>query len=341
MSEALAVAPRPMTLVEKTGARFGVDPNKLLATMKATCFKQPGKRVKRGNEWTEEPAPEVSNEQMMALLVVADQYGLNPFTKEIYAFADKGGIVPVVGVDGWIRLMNEHAANNGITFDYGPTVTINPTRTKPGYSGAAPTVTEFGPFTGPEWVEAVIYRTDRAHAIRIREYLHECVRDTDPWRVSTSRMLRHRALIQGARVAFGFAGFHDEEDALTMVSSSPDPLPVLQAKKQTDRIGGRLGLVAAQPVESVDLSTEEDDHPEPVERSAPATRTAPSGATTREVKPDDGKLRAAAKAEAHDLVKRGAPREDVRRLLEDSGVVSGEGIEAWLADWYRGQSGEG
>ena len=51
-------------------------------------------------------APEVSDEQMIALLIVADQYGLNPFTKEIYAFPDKHkGIVPVVGVDGWSRIM--------------------------------------------------------------------------------------------------------------------------------------------------------------------------------------------------------------------------------------------
>jgi hypothetical protein len=31
----------------------------------------------------------VTDEQMMALLIVADQYGLNPFTKEIYGYPDK------------------------------------------------------------------------------------------------------------------------------------------------------------------------------------------------------------------------------------------------------------
>ncbi len=36
---------------------------------------------------------------MAALMIVADQYGLNPFTREIFAFPDKqNGIVPVVGV---------------------------------------------------------------------------------------------------------------------------------------------------------------------------------------------------------------------------------------------------
>jgi hypothetical protein len=53
---------------------------------------------------------------MMALLIVADQYGLNPWTKEIYAFPDKSnGIVPVVGVDGWARIINTHEQFDGRT----------------------------------------------------------------------------------------------------------------------------------------------------------------------------------------------------------------------------------
>ena len=38
-----------------------------------------------------------------------------PFTKEIYAHPDQHkGIVPVVGVDGWIRIVNEHPQFDGI-----------------------------------------------------------------------------------------------------------------------------------------------------------------------------------------------------------------------------------
>ncbi|MBJ6899981.1 recombinase RecT, partial [Vibrio cholerae] len=60
-------------LIQRFAERSGVDPNKLFDTLKATAF-----RHRDGS------AP--TNEQMMALLVVADQYGLNPFTKEIFAF---------------------------------------------------------------------------------------------------------------------------------------------------------------------------------------------------------------------------------------------------------------
>jgi hypothetical protein len=52
-------------------------------------------------------------------VLVSNQYGLNPFTKEIYAFPDqKGGIVPVVGVDGWLRIINEHPQFKSMEFRY-------------------------------------------------------------------------------------------------------------------------------------------------------------------------------------------------------------------------------
>src|SRR3546814_4773792 len=57
---------------------------------------------------------QVSDAQMTALLIVANQYALNPWTKEIYAFPDKNnGIVPVVGVDGWARIINSHQQFDG------------------------------------------------------------------------------------------------------------------------------------------------------------------------------------------------------------------------------------
>ena len=58
------------------------DPAELVQTLKATAFK--------GN---------VTDAQFNALLIVATQYNLNPFTSEIYAFPSNGGITPVVGVD--------------------------------------------------------------------------------------------------------------------------------------------------------------------------------------------------------------------------------------------------
>ena len=171
--------PQQQSLLAKFANRFGVEPNKMLNTLKATAFKG-----------------DVSNEQMMALLIVADQHGLNPWTKEIYAFPDKNnGIVPVVGVDGWSRIINEHPQFDGMEFNDGPADD----------KGIA------------EWIECVIFRKDRGHAIRAREYYAECKRGTGPWQSHPRRMLRHKALIQCARLAFGYTGIYDQDEAERIV----------------------------------------------------------------------------------------------------------------------------
>ena len=51
----------------------GVDEHHLKHTLTQTVFKN------------------ANDEQLVALMIVANQYKLNPFTKEIYAFPAKGG----------------------------------------------------------------------------------------------------------------------------------------------------------------------------------------------------------------------------------------------------------
>lgn len=191
-------------LLARFAEKFGVDKLKVGEILKATVFKQP--KGKNGA-----PPEEISNEQLAALLIVADQYGLNPFTREIYAFPDKQkGIVPVIGVDGWNRIMNDHPAMDGVEFRYSENMVKIDADAK----------------ECPEWVEAVIYRKDRNHPIVVREYLDECYRAAfsgsgqngsykvaGPWQSHTRRFLRHKALIQGARIAFGFSGVYDEDEA--------------------------------------------------------------------------------------------------------------------------------
>lgn len=197
-------------LLAKFAEKFGVDETKLVSILKNTCFKQPN-----GKGGT--PPAEVTNEQMAALLIVADQYGLNPFTREIYAFPDKSkGIVPIVGVDGWARIINENPMLDGIEFQSAPDmVKIDDDARE-----------------CPEWIEAIIYRKDRSHPIVVREYLDECYRPAfkgqgrdgsyainGPWQSHTKRFLRHKALIQGARIAFGFAGVYDEDEGERVASA--------------------------------------------------------------------------------------------------------------------------
>ena len=79
----------------------------------------------------------------------------------------------------------------------------------------------------------VIYRKDRTHATSITEYLEEVVRNTDPWKMAR-RMLRHKAIIQCARVAFSFSGIKDDDEAEKIVQAEvleTRPLPKIPMEK--------------------------------------------------------------------------------------------------------------
>lgn len=166
-------------------SRLSVDPTKLLDTLKATVFKG------------------ANNEELLALVTVANEYGLNPFLKELYAFPAKGGgIVPVVSVDGWNKMLNRQPDFDGIKFQ-----TENDT------DGNLYSCT------------ATVYIKGRSHPVEITEYLAECRRKTDPWETMPRRMLRHRTLCQAARVAFGFSGVHNEDEAAAIIDVTATHMP--------------------------------------------------------------------------------------------------------------------
>lgn len=189
--QTLAVAPTPQkaSALQLMAGKYSVEPKKLLETLKNTVF--------RG----------ASDDELVALVVVANEYGLNPLCKEIYAFPAKGGgIVPVVSIDGWIRMMNDHPQFDGIDYEF-----------EHDEQGKLVACT------------SVIYRKDRAKPVRVTEYMVECRRNTDPWKME-HRMLRHKATIQGARVAFGFSGITDEDEATATPGFTRDVTPVAAAR---------------------------------------------------------------------------------------------------------------
>jgi phage recombination protein Bet len=180
-------------VVQQTGAlakAFNIpgDTSELVAVLKATAFKG-----------------QVSDAQMTALLVVANQYGLNPWTKEIYAFPDRqNGIVPVVGVDGWSRIINSDPNFDGMDFQQ-----------------------------DDESCTCTIYRKDRSHPIRVTEWMAECRRaNVGPWQSHPKRMLRHKAMIQCARLAFGFVGIFEQDEAERIVNADYQVVPEADSKAE-------------------------------------------------------------------------------------------------------------
>jgi phage recombination protein Bet len=155
-------------------ARFDMEPAMFLNTIKATVMPSTAK-----------------DEEVCAFLMVAHEYGLNPILREIHAFPKKGGgIQTVVGVDGWAKLISSNPAFDGLEFSY-----------------------EDAPDGSPVAVTCAIYRKGCTRPIKVTEYYKECNRGTDPWKQMPKRMLRHKALMQCGRVAFGLAGITDEDEA--------------------------------------------------------------------------------------------------------------------------------
>ena len=174
----------------KLAANLGVagEGSELAQTLKATAFKG-----------------QVSDAQMAALLIVASQYKLNPWTKEIYAFPDRqNGIVPVVGVDGWARIINNHPQFDGMEFEQ---------------DEASCT--------------CIMYRKDRGRPVKVTEYMAECRREgVGPWKSHPKRMLRHKAMIQCARMAFGFGGIYDQDEAERIAETAE---PAIQPARHMGR----------------------------------------------------------------------------------------------------------
>jgi len=190
-------------ITQQLAEQFGVSTNSagdLLRALRQTAFKA-----------------QMTDAQLISLLIVAKQYGLNPWTKEIYAFPDKqNGIIPVVGVDGWARIINENPQFDGMDFTQ-----------------------------DDESCTCTIYRKDRAHPVKVTEYMDECYRPafkakdgrmiTGPWQSHKRRMLRHKALIQCSRLAFGFVGIFDADEAERIVESVEyDPEKQIEQPKEIE-----------------------------------------------------------------------------------------------------------
>lgn len=161
-----------LPVVTKMAERFEMEPADFERTVRATVCPS-----------------NITNEQFVAFLMVAKEYNLNPITKQIYAFPSKGGIVPIVSIDGWLRIINENPQFDGMEFadniDGGKLASIT----------------------------CRMFRKDRSKPTEVTEYMSECAQGTDPWKKYPARMLRHKSTIQAARYAFGLAGIYDEDEA--------------------------------------------------------------------------------------------------------------------------------
>ncbi len=182
--------PERRSIIEAISRRYGMMPDAFEQTVRATCF----------------PAtPPATREEFAAGMQIAHRLELNPITKEVhFARVKGGGIQAIIGVDGWYTMANRHPQYDGCEFSYEWMETDN---AKKLFS-----------------VTCRIFRKDRARPNEITEYMAECIRPSEAWRLTPSRMLRHRAFGQCARVAFSFAGIMDQDEYARWQEESAPPV---------------------------------------------------------------------------------------------------------------------
>jgi len=182
------IVKRESSMMVSLSERWGIETTELIPITKATIFK--------------EQADKVSDHELIAFLMVCDRYNLSPFMRQIHAFYDRRGVVvPIVGVDGWVDLINREKRYKGVRFE----------KHEDEQTGKLIAYTCILKVEGLEW------------PVEVTERLTECYRNTEPWNKMPHRMLRHKSLIQAGRYAFGYSGIYDEDEGRDIVSGVIEP----------------------------------------------------------------------------------------------------------------------
>ncbi|MEG2133060.1 recombinase RecT [Pseudomonas sp.] len=155
---------------------------------------------------------QATNAELAIVTGVCATYGLNPLVKECAAFVSGGKLSVVVMVDGWYKMVNRCPEFDGVEFD-----------------------DKFDDKGGLVSITCRMFIKGRERPVCVTEYMAEC---KDPkssvWTKWPARMLRHKAYIQCARMAFGITEIIDDDEASRIASNSPREKDITPATKTID-----------------------------------------------------------------------------------------------------------
>jgi hypothetical protein len=136
------------------------------------------------------------------------RYRLHPYFQEIVFLQSgeqgKANYEVFITTNGWIKIINDHPQFAGVRFEESPHQ-----------------ANEIAP-----WIECTIYRKDRTIPTSVREYFVEAKTEHASWQAAPRRLLRHRALAQCARLAFGISMSPSIQEPCT---PTPNPKNLLGA----------------------------------------------------------------------------------------------------------------
>lgn len=152
---------------------------------------------------------QATNAELAIVTGVCATYGLNPLVKECAAFVSGGKLSVVVMVDGWYKLVNRRPEFDGVEFS-----------DKLDDKGNLASIT------------CRMFIKGRERPVCVTEYMSEC-RDpkSSVWTKWPARMLRHKAYIQCARMAFGISEVIDDDEASRIAANSPREKDITPATK--------------------------------------------------------------------------------------------------------------
>ncbi len=137
---------------------------------------------------------------------VCSKYGLNPLVKECAAFISGGKLQVIVMIDGYYSIVNRQPTYDGVKF-----------KDQFDANGKITAIT------------CEMYVKGRAHPVEVTEYLAECFDGkSSVWKKWPCRMLRHKAYIQAARMAFGFSELLDTDEVDRIKSNQPQNTPQIE-----------------------------------------------------------------------------------------------------------------
>lgn len=132
---------------------------------------------------------QASDAEIMLVATICSKYDLNPMVKEIAPFIGKGGRLQlIVMIDGWYKIVNRQKNFDGLDF-----------------------TNDFDQDGNLQAITCTMHLKDRTKPISCTEYLCEMNNNSDVWNKYPKRMLRNKAYIQAARMAFGLSELVDED----------------------------------------------------------------------------------------------------------------------------------
>ena len=155
---------------------------------------------------------QATNAELAIVTGVCATYGLNPLVKECAAFVSGGKLSVVVMVDGWYKMVNRRPEFDGVEFD-----------------------DKFDDKGNLASITCRMFIKGRERPVCVTEYMAEC-RDpkSSVWQKWPGRMLRHKAYIQCARMAFGISEVIDDDEASRIAANTPREKDITPAAKAID-----------------------------------------------------------------------------------------------------------